>query len=108
MLRLAAVIAEVPGLTAPELRDWIERGWVLPGGEPPDWAFAEIDVARVRLLRDLHHTLGVEEETLPLVLSLLDQIYDLRRMLQAVAEAAGKLPPAQRQALLAALQARLA
>ena len=106
-MRLAAVIALVPEVTAAELTDWIERGWVLPAGEPPVWRFAEIDVARVRLLRDLRHAMGLETETLPLVLSLLDQLYDARYALAALAEAAGALPPPARDALLSALRARL-
>jgi chaperone modulatory protein CbpM len=88
-MRLEAVIELVPGVAAPEVQDWVARGWVLPQGSPPDWTFAEIDVARVRLIRDLRHDLGVEEDTLPLVLSLLDQVYDLRRRLLAVAAARG-------------------
>ena len=106
-MRLAAVIALVPEVSAPELEDWIGRGWVLPAGAPPDWVFAEIDVARVRLLRDLRHGMGVEPETLPLVLSLLDRLYDLRCALDALLDAAGTLPPHEREALLAALRQRL-
>jgi chaperone modulatory protein CbpM len=106
-MHLAAVIALVPDVTADELSDWIGRGWVVPGGEPPDWSFAEIDVARVRLLRDLRHMMDVETETLSLVLSLLDQLYDARHALAALAEAAGTLPPPAREALLAALRTRL-
>lgn len=106
-MRLAAVIALVPGVTESELADWVGRGWVLPEGGAPDWRFADIDVARVRLLHDLRHTLAVEEETLPVVLSLLDQVYDLRRALRLVLDAAAALPPPARAALLAEMKARL-
>jgi len=106
-MRLAAVIAVVPGVSEAELADWVERGWILPAGAAPEWQFAEIDVARVRLLHELRHRLAVEEETLPVVLSLLDQLYDLRRTLAAVVEAAGTLPPPAREALRAAVRARL-
>jgi chaperone modulatory protein CbpM len=91
-IRLEAVVTIVPGVAAEEVQDWVARGWVLPRGAPPDWAFAEIDIARVRLIRDLRHDLGVEEETLPLVLSLLDQVYELRRRLRAIAAAEGPRP----------------
>lgn len=106
-MQLAAVITSVPGVTAPELEDWIARGFVLPAGEAPDWTFAEIDVARVQLLHDLRHRIGVEEETLPLVLSLLDQLYDLRRALHALTGAARDLPPPAFEALQAALRAHI-
>jgi chaperone modulatory protein CbpM len=102
-MRLEAVIALVPGVAAPELADWVARGWVLPQGEQPNWTFNEIDVARVRLIRDLRHAMGVEEETLPLVLSLLDQIYDLRRRLAAVLAAMEGQPAPVREAIRLAL-----
>jgi chaperone modulatory protein CbpM len=102
-MRLEAVVALLPEVPAPEVRDWIARGWVLPAGEPPDWAFAEIDVARVRLIHDLRHGMGVEQDSVALVLSLLDQVYDLRRQLAAVMAVAGEQPAPVRQALLTAL-----
>jgi chaperone modulatory protein CbpM len=40
----------------------------------------------------LHYELAVEEETLPLVVSLMDQIYDLRRSSRAVAAAIADEP----------------
>ena len=107
-MRLAGVIALVQLVTAPELEDWIGRGFVLPEGEKPDWLFAEIDVARVRLLSELRHGLGVEPDTLGLVLSLLDRLHGLRHAMDALLAAAATLPPAQREALLAALRRRLA
>ncbi len=104
MMRLAAVVALVPDVAEPDLADWIARGWVMPEGEPPDWRFAEIDVARVRLVRDLLHDLAVEQETLSLVLTLLDQVYALRRSLAEVLAAAETQPEPVRRALLAALR----
>ncbi len=103
MMRVEAVVALVPGIRAPELDDWIARGWLLPQGEPPEWMFAEIDVARVRLIHDLLHVLAVEQDTVSLVLGLLDQVYALRRDLRDVMAAVGDQPEPVRQALLATL-----
>ena len=102
-MRLDLVVTLVPDVPAAELTDWIARGWVLPSGTPPDWAFAEIDVARVRLVRDLRHGMGVEEDSVALVLSLLDQMYELRHRLTALLTAADSQPAPVREALLAAL-----
>ena len=55
-------------------------------GAAAEPAFSELDVARVRLICDLRHDLAVEEETVPLVLSLLDQVYALRRQMSALTE----------------------
>lgn len=88
VMRMATVIAEFGDLRDAELRDWLERGWVHGEPSPPDdWEFAEIDVARIRLVRDLRHVMAVQEDTVPLVLDLLDQVYGLRRSLRAVATA---------------------
>jgi chaperone modulatory protein CbpM len=84
-----------------ELTQWIELGWVTPerpaDAEP---AFSDLDVARVCLICDLRHDLEVEEETMPLVLSLLDQIYALRRQMNALTGAIRQQPEDVRRAIL--------
>jgi chaperone modulatory protein CbpM len=98
-----ATLVDVP---AHEVLDWIARGWVLPAGEPPDLEFAEIDVARIRLVRDLRHGMGVELESIGLVLSLFDQVHTLRHYFVAVVAAAEQQPAPVREALFAALRSR--
>ena len=104
-MRIEAVCLMVPGLTSEDLADWIARGWVQPAGEKPDWVFAEIDVARVRLVRDLRSDAGIEADSLELVLSLLDQVYATRRALQAVLSGLEAQPEPVRRAVLARLRA---
>ena len=101
MMRFEMVVAEFPDLDAPELTDWIARGWVVPqGSSRADWAFAEIDVARVRLIRDLRLRMELQEDALTVILSLLDQVYGLRGALHAMVRALEDQPPAVRQAVL--------
>lgn len=104
MMRITAVVALFPDLREPELRAWIERGWVRPQGSDADWVFQEIDLARVRLVHDLRHSMAVQEETIPLVLSLLDQVYTLRGQLRAVGRAIETQPLGVRSAILDVLQ----
>jgi len=61
-------------------------------------------VARVRLIHDVRRAMAVPEETVPLVLSLLDQVYALRGQMRAVAKAVERQPEDVRAAILAALQ----
>ncbi len=101
-MKLDAVVALFPDLEAVELTAWVEQSWVRPErieGEA-DWAFREIDVARIRLIYDLRHNLDMSEEALPVLLSLLDQVYDLRRKLNALNTALGHHPQDVRDALL--------
>lgn len=74
-------------LEAEMLREWVDAGLVRAARQGNDIGFDEADVARVRLICELHYDLAVEEETLPVVLSLMDQIYDLRRSARAIASA---------------------
>ncbi|WP_428489280.1 chaperone modulator CbpM [Rhodopila sp.] len=103
-MRFTAVAALFSDLPETELHTWVERGWVRPEGAEPDWVFQEIDIARVRLIHDFRHAMAVPEETVPLVLSLLDQVYTLRGQMRAVARAVEGQPEAVRAAIRAALR----
>jgi chaperone modulatory protein CbpM len=104
MMRITSVVALFPDLPEAELVSWVERGWVRPEGNEPDWVFQEIDVARVRLIHDFGRAMAVPDDTMPLVLSLLDQIYTLRGQMRAIARAVEGQPEAVRDAILAALR----
>ncbi len=77
---------------ASELHAWIEQHWVLPVEEEGDYLFDETDVARVKLIAELRNDLGVNEDAIPVVLRLLDQVYSLRRALAELNEAIQELP----------------
>lgn len=77
---------------ASELHAWIEQNWVLPVEEDGDYLFDETDVARVKLIAELRNDLGVNEDAIPVVLRLLDQVYSLRRALSDLNEAIQELP----------------
>ena len=103
-MRFSAVVAMFPDVRESELVSWVARGWVRPEGAEPDWVFADIDVARVRLIRDFRGAMAVPEDTLPLVLSLLDQVYTLRGQIHAIARAVEGQPEPIRTAILAAIR----
>ena len=102
-MQIQGVIALLGDLQPPELRSWVERGWVQPDAADNAWEFREIDVARVRLIRDLRHDMEVSEEAMPVVLSRLDQVYDLRDALRRIRDALDTQPPDVRAAVLEAL-----
>jgi chaperone modulatory protein CbpM len=101
MRTLAEVVRLVGRVDRVELIHWVELGWVTPERrEREEPAFSELDVARVCLICDLRHDLAVEEETMPLVLSLLDQVYTLRRQMNALSGALRQQPEEVRRAIL--------
>lgn len=91
------LVREVSVLSVQRLHKWIRLGWVKPERHEGAALFHEVDVARVRLLCNLEHDLEFDEDTLPLVLSLLDQIHGLRNELRSMAAAINEQPPAVRE-----------
>ena len=94
-MNITEVTALFSDLSQVELVHWVEQGWVIPdaegtAAEATAYVFREIDVARVRLIHDLRRDMDVGEDAVPLVLSLLDQIYELRSQLKAALRAAGR------------------
>ncbi len=104
MISIEVVLTLVSGLQRPDLERWIVHRLVLPDSAAGAYVFREIDVARVRLIRELRDDLLVNEEALPIVLSLLDQLYEVRRRMREMGRALGRTaPPEVRQAVVTQL-----
>jgi len=84
MITLNILCAEFTKLRPDELRHWIDEGYIRPEAADGEPVFQDIDIERVRLILELRDELAVNEEALPLVLSLLDQVYALRRRLRVL------------------------
>ncbi len=104
MRGIREVILEVEGVSETDLRVWIEYGWVRPVREEADYHFSELDIARVSLIADLRQRMGINEESVPVVLDLMDQIYGLRRELRRVLDVVDQQPEPERSRILEALQ----
>ena len=96
MTDVVTLLRAVPGLTEPVFRHYLAQGWIRPAHDNGAPVFDETDVARVRLVFELHTKLEVEEPSLPVLLSLLDQLHATRHQLRQVLDA---LDPAVRTAL---------
>jgi chaperone modulatory protein CbpM len=102
MKTLSEVVLLIGRIDRVELHHWVELGWVEPErlSEQHEPAFSDVDIARVRLICDLRHDLAIDEETVPLVLSLLDQLYALRRQMRTLSDAVRQQPEEVRNAIL--------
>lgn len=105
MRGLQQVILEVEGVSETDLRVWIEYGWIRPALSEEDFTFSELDVARVALIADLRQRLGINDEAMPVVLDLMDQLYGVRRELRRVLDIIDSQPEPHRSRILEALQA---
>jgi chaperone modulatory protein CbpM len=100
---MQAVLRQFRDLAEGDLRRWIEERWVRPDHDPDGYIFHEVDVARVRLIVELRNELAIDEEALPVVLSLLDEVYRLRAHIKALCNAIEAQPWEVRSALVARL-----
>jgi chaperone modulatory protein CbpM len=63
------------------LTAWIAEEWIIPYGAAAEPEFAEVDLARAELIRDLKHDLDVNDAGVGVILNLVDQVHGLRRTL---------------------------
>jgi chaperone modulatory protein CbpM len=70
-------------INAKVLDEWVEAGWLIPDHIDTGRRYSEVDLARAHLIRDLRD-LGINDEGIPVILDLIDQIYGLRRMLRGL------------------------
>jgi chaperone modulatory protein CbpM len=70
-------------INAKVLDEWVEAGWLIPDQIDTGRRYSEVDLARAHLIRDLRD-LGINDEGIPVILDLIDQIYGLRRMLRGL------------------------
>lgn len=82
MITLDVLCAQLVTLHPDDLQRWIAEGYVRSEAVEGVLGFEEIDAERVRLILNLRDVMEVNEAALPVVLSLLDQVYALRRRLR--------------------------
>jgi len=67
------------------IQAWIEVGWLAAPASGEN-GLSEIDLARAHLIHDLQHRLGVNDEGVPIILDLIDQMHGLRRAMRELME----------------------
>jgi chaperone modulatory protein CbpM len=97
------LLRRVHGLERRELVQWVENRWVLAERHGGDWLFRDVDVARVELILEIRHEFAIDDEAVPLVLDLLDQVYSLRRQLRRLCDALAAQPEEVQQRIKATL-----
>jgi chaperone modulatory protein CbpM len=97
MIRETELIAQFTYLERRVLLTWIEDGVVAPQRDDEGYLFDPVDEARVALACDLHYRMGLEHASLPVILSLIDQLHDARRHLRALTKAVADQPDTVQQ-----------
>ena len=58
----------------------LQETWIAPA-YPDSHEFDDEDLARIKLIAELREEMGVNDEAIPVILHLLDQVHCLRRQL---------------------------
>ena len=66
------------------LEAWIKEEWLIPSQSAGEQTLSDADIARAQLIRDLTNDLGVNDEGVGVILSLVDQVHGLRGVLTEV------------------------
>jgi chaperone modulatory protein CbpM len=91
MLTERDIVAKVQHVTVTRLRVWVRQGWIRPAAKAEE-GFSEADLARAALIRDLEDKLGFDEEQVPVLLNLIDQIHGLRAELRTALTVLDDMP----------------
>jgi chaperone modulatory protein CbpM len=70
----------------------VEEGVVDPQRDNDELLFDPADEARVALACDLHYRMGLDHASLPIILSLIDQLHDVRHHLRTITRAVAEQP----------------
>ena len=87
-----------------EIETFVLRAWVRPEAEQRPDSFDEADIARIRLIIELQRDMSVNNEAMPVVLDLLDQLYGLRAQVDEMNALLKQLPEDLRSSIRAHLE----
>lgn len=105
MIRVDEIVEHIDALQRSDLEVWISDALISPEEDAGVLVFSDREYARVRLICTLHYDLEIDSETLPVVLSLVDQLYRTRQHLSKLTAAVGTQDKAVQRAILAAIAA---
>ncbi|MEX2249940.1 MAG: hypothetical protein WD671_09915 [Parvibaculum sp.] len=103
MTGIEELVGRIEALQRRDLEAWIAEELVAPHEEAGALVFSEMECARVRLICTLRYELDIEAGALPVILSLLDQLYDTRQQLMALTAAVAKQDEVVREAVVRAM-----
>lgn len=104
MIRVDEIVEQIDALQRSDLDAWIREALISPQEDAGALFFSEMECARIRLICTLHYELEIDAETLPVVLSLVDQLYQTRQRLLKLTAAVAAQDKAVQAAVLAAIE----
>lgn len=103
MMAIDNLLATISSLQREDLDRWIAEELIAPQQDAGSLWFSDMECARVRLICTLTYELEIDSGTLPVVLSLLDQLYDTRQQLLSLTQAIRAQDEAVQSAIVTAM-----
>lgn len=103
MMRVDEIVEQIEALQRSDLDAWISEELVSPQDDDGAPIFSEMECARIRLICTLRYELEIDADTLPVILSLVDQLYQTRQHLLKLTAAVAAQDKAIQTAILAAI-----
>lgn len=103
MMAIDDLLATISMLQRNDLERWISEELVAPEQAAESLLFSDRECARVHLICTLTYELEIDSGTLPVVMSLLDQLYDTRQRLLSLAGAVAVQDKTVQAAIVAAM-----
>jgi chaperone modulatory protein CbpM len=103
MMAIDDLLTAISTLQRNDLERWISEELVAPQRDAGTLLFSDMECARVRLICTLTYELDIDSGTLPVVLSLLDQLYDTRQRLLSLTRAVAVQDKTIQAAIIAAM-----
>jgi chaperone modulatory protein CbpM len=104
MMRVDELVEAISALQRGDLEAWIREELVAPRHEAGTLFFTDMECARVRLICTLHYELEIDADTLPVVLSLVDQLHETRQRLLSLTAGVAAQDHAVQAAIIAAME----
>lgn len=76
-------ICEESELSSDTIEFFISEEWIIPA-DRDSGLFDEEDLARIRFIRELREDLGVNDDSISIILNLVDQLYYVRSQIEKI------------------------
>jgi chaperone modulatory protein CbpM len=103
MMRADEIVEAIAELRRSDLDAWLSEKLIFAQEREGEPIFSAMECARIRLICTLRYGLEIDPETLPVVLSLVDQLYQTRQRLLSLAAAVAAQGESVQAAVIAAL-----
>ncbi|MFC3057517.1 chaperone modulator CbpM [Paenirhodobacter populi] len=84
MMTETDILTRIDRLTHDRLTLCVTRSWVRPRRSQQGVVYDDTDLARLRLIVELTEDMAVNDEAVPLILNLIDEVTTLRRGMRTV------------------------